>query len=89
MVFESGIPSYYRRKDGYMCWFVVLIKNTEEGDVGRKKELFHFTLKVIFLFCKYDKQTVFKHKFVLMVTNASSNLPLNWYCQANALCYLT
>lgn len=60
-----------------MCWFMVLIKNTEGGDVGRKKEVFYFTLKVIFLFCKYDKQTVFKHKFVLMVTNTSSNLPQN------------
>jgi len=39
-VFERGIPNYYRSEDGYMCWFVVLIKNTEGGDVEGKKELF-------------------------------------------------
>lgn len=44
---------------------------------GAKKALLYSTLKVIFLFCEYDKQTVFKYEFVLMVTNTSSNLPLN------------
>lgn len=28
-----------------MCWFVVLIKNTEGGDVWGGEELFYFTYK--------------------------------------------
>lgn len=40
-----------------MCWFTVLIKNMEGGDMQGKKIYYISLTKVIFLICKYDKRS--------------------------------